>query len=70
MYYKNRFPLVIRSNSLIRSSVVIRSQIGIMSDQLMVSLFMVMSQNVMLHLVEGYFKSNDKSSAAETVGVN
>ena len=39
--------LVIRSKSVIKSSSVIRSQIGVMSDQLRVSLYMVMSQNVM-----------------------
>ena len=33
--------------SLIKSSSEISSQIGIMSDQLRVSLYMVMSQNVM-----------------------
>ena len=31
------------------------SQIGVMSDQLRVSLYMVMSQNVMRHLGEGDF---------------
>ena len=39
--------LVIRSKSVIKSSSVISSQIGVMSDQLRVSLYMVMSQNVM-----------------------
>ena len=39
--------LVIRSKSVIKSSSVISSQIGLMSDQLSVSLYMVMSQNVM-----------------------
>ena len=39
--------LVIRSKSVIKSSSVIRSQTCVMSDQLMVSLYMVMSQNVM-----------------------
>ena len=33
--------------SVIKSSSVISSQIGVMSDQLRVSLYMVMSQNVM-----------------------
>ena len=38
---------VIRSKSVLKSSSVINSQIGVMSDQLRVSLYMVMSQNVM-----------------------
>ena len=38
--------LVIMSKSVIKSSSVISSQIGAMSDQLRVSLYMVMSQNV------------------------
>ena len=38
---------VIRSKSVLKSSSVISSQIGVMSDQLRVSLYMVMSQNVM-----------------------
>ena len=33
--------------SVLKSSSVISSQIGVMSDQLRVSLYMVMSQNVM-----------------------
>ena len=36
-----------RSKSVIKSSSVIGSQIGVMSDQLRVSLYTVMSQNVM-----------------------
>ena len=47
MFYGNLQNLVIRSKFVIRSSSVISSQIGVMSDQLRVSLFMVMSQNVM-----------------------
>ena len=39
--------LVIRSKSVIKSSSVISSQIDEMSDQLRVSLHMVMTQNVM-----------------------
>ena len=39
--------LIIRLKSVIKSSSVISSQIGVMSDQLSVSLYMVMSQNVM-----------------------
>ena len=39
--------LVIRSKSVIKSSYVISSQIGEMTDQLRVSLYMFMSQNVM-----------------------
>ena len=39
--------LVVRSKSVIRSSPVISSQIGEISDQLRVSLYMVMSQSVM-----------------------
>ena len=47
MFYEHLQNLVIRSKSVIKSSSVIRSQIGVMSDQLRVSLYMVMSQNVM-----------------------
>ena len=47
MFYGNLQKLVIWSKSVIKSSSVIRSQIGVMSDQLRVSLHMVMSQNVM-----------------------
>ena len=46
---------VIRSKSVLKSNSVISSQIGVMSDQLRVSLHMVMSHNVMKHLGEGYF---------------
>ena len=38
---------VIRSKSAIKSISVISSQIGVMSDQLRVSFYMVMYQNVM-----------------------
>ena len=41
MFYRNLQDLVIRSKS------VIKSQIGVISDQLRVSLYMVMSKNVM-----------------------
>ena len=47
MFYGDLQNLVIRSKSVIKSSSVISSQIGVMSDQLRVSLYMVMSQNVM-----------------------
>ena len=47
MFYGNLQNLVIKSKSVIKSSSVISSQIGEMSDQLSVSLSMVMSQNVM-----------------------
>ena len=47
MFYGNLQNLVIRSKSVIKSSSVISTQIGVMSDQLRVSLYMVMSQNVM-----------------------
>ena len=47
MSYGNLQNLVIRSKWVIKSSSVISSQIGVMSDQLRVSLYMVMSQNVM-----------------------
>ena len=43
MFYGTLQNLVIRLNSLIKSSSVISSQIGVMSDQLRVSLYMVMS---------------------------
>ena len=46
MFYGNLQNLVIRSKSVIKSSSVINLRIGIMSDQLRVSLYMVMSQNV------------------------
>ena len=39
--------LIIRSKSVIRSCSVISSQIGVISDQLRMSLYMVMSQNAM-----------------------
>ena len=47
MFYGNLQNLLIRSKSVIKSSSVISSQIGVMSDQLSVPLYMVMSQNVM-----------------------
>ena len=47
MFYGNLQNSVIRSRSVLKSSSVINSQIGVMSDQLRVSLYMVMSQNVM-----------------------
>ena len=47
MFYGNFQNSVIRSKSVLKSSSVINSQIGVMSDQLRVSLYMVMSQNVM-----------------------
>ena len=46
-FYGNLHNSVIRSKSVLKSSSVISSQIGVMSDQLRVSLYMVMSQNVM-----------------------
>ena len=55
MFYGNLQNLVIRSKSVIKSSSVISSQIDVMSDQLRVSLYMVMSQNVMSHLGKGDF---------------
>ena len=47
MFYGNLLNSVIRSISVLKSSSVINSQIGVMSDQLRLSLYMVMSQNVM-----------------------
>ena len=47
MFYGNLQNSVIRSKSVLKSSSVINSQIGVMSDQLRLSLYMVMSQNVM-----------------------
>ena len=47
MFYGNLQNSVIRSKSVLKSSSVINSHIGVMSDQLRVSLYMVMSQNVM-----------------------
>ena len=55
MFHGNLQNSVIRSKSVLKSSSVINSQIGVMSVQLRVSLYMVMSQNVMLHLGEGDF---------------
>ena len=43
MFYGNLQNLVIKSKSVIKSSSVISSQIGVKSDQLSVSLYMVMS---------------------------
>ena len=47
MFHGNLQNSVIRSKSVLKSSSVISSQIGVMSDQLRVSLYMIMSQNVM-----------------------
>ena len=47
MFYENLPKFGNKEKSVIKSSSVISSQIGVMSDQLMVSLYMVMSQNVM-----------------------
>ena len=47
MFYGNLQNLVIKSKSVIKSIYVLSSQIGVMSDQLSLSLYMVMSQNVM-----------------------
>ena len=54
MFYGNLQNLVIRSKSVIKSSSVISLQIGVMSDQLSVSLYMVMSQKVMSQNVNSY----------------
>ena len=43
MFYRNLQNVVLRSKSVIKSSSVISLQIGVMSDQLRVSLYMVMS---------------------------
>ena len=47
MFYGNLQNSVIRSKSVFKSSSVINSQIGVMFDQLRMSLYMAMSQNVM-----------------------
>ena len=47
MFFENLQNLVIRSKFVIKSSSVVSSQIGVMSDQLRVALYMVMSQYVM-----------------------
>ena len=47
MFYGHLQNLVIRSKSVIKATSVISSQIGVISDQLRVSLYMGMSQNVM-----------------------
>ena len=60
MFYENLQNVVTRSKSVIKSSSVISSQIGVISDQLRVSLYMVMSQNVMSHLGEGDFLMFDE----------
>ena len=59
MFYEILRNLVIGSKLVIRSRSVLRSQIGLMSEHLRVSLYMAMSQNVMLHLGEGDFMFND-----------
>ena len=46
MFYGNLENFLIMSKSVIKSNLVIRSQTGVISDQLRVSLYMVMSQNV------------------------
>ena len=46
-FYVDLQNLVIRLTSVIKSSSVINSQIGVLSDQLRVSLYMIMSQYVM-----------------------
>ena len=46
MFYGNLQNSVIRSKSVLKSSSVMSSQIGVMSYQSRVSLYMVMSQNV------------------------
>ena len=46
MFYGNLQNLVIWSKSIIKPSSVIRSQTCVTCDQLRVSLYMVMSQNV------------------------
>ena len=60
MLYGNLQNLIIRSKSVIKSSLVISSQTGVISYQLRVSLYMVMSQNVIEHLGEGDFKMFDE----------
>ena len=47
VFYGNLRNFLIKSKSVIKSSSVISSQIGEMSDQLRVSMYMVMSQNEM-----------------------
>ena len=47
MFYENLQKFGNKVKSVLKSSSVISSQIGEMSDQLRVSLYMVMSQNVM-----------------------
>ena len=47
MFHGNLQNSAIRSKSVLKSSSVINSQIGVMSDQLRVSLYMGMSQNIM-----------------------
>ena len=47
MFYGNIQNFVIRSKLVIKSSSVISLLVGLMSDQLRVSLYMVMSQNLM-----------------------
>ena len=47
MFHGNLQKSVIRSKLVFKSSSVISSQIGVMSDKLRLSLYMVMSQNVM-----------------------
>ena len=55
MFFGNLQNLVVMSKSIMKSNSVISLQIGVIFDQLRVSLYMVMSQNVMQHLEVGDF---------------
>ena len=55
--YRNK---VITSNTVIRSSLVTRTRFSEMSDQWRVSLYMIMYQNVMLHMGDGDFLMFDE----------
>ena len=59
MLYGNLPDLVIRSKSVIRSGSVTRARVSEISDQLRVSSYMGMSQNVVYTLGEGDFISFD-----------
>ena len=52
MFYGNLQNSVIRSKSVLKSSLIISSQIGVMSDQLRVSLYNLSTAKVFLWMVQ------------------
>ena len=61
VFYGNLSQLGKKSNSVIRSRSVTGSKTGVMPDQLTVSLYMVITQNVVLHSGEGDLILFDKT---------